>query len=340
MSSPVTVGVDGSPESMAAAEWAAGASELRGVPLRLVHADEWAGATVPGIGPDARRRRAEELLAAAAETVRREHPSLEIDTRQLSGRPAAALTADAAEAGLLVLGSRGLSGVRGFLLGSVSMATISATERPVVLVRTPGPVAAPDPSALTGPSRDVVVGVDIDQSFGPLLDFGFQEAARRGDRVVALYGWSIPPVVRDASALVAAEREMGPDIGRRFAQDLRPWRRKFPSVDLVERACVGGPAQLLLHAAVGADLVVVGRRVRRGSLGTHIGSVTHAVIHHCAAPVAVIAVNDEAAADARTTASPRGLSREPDGGRRAREAPEAMRSALPPACRTPNAERA
>ncbi|MBX9427014.1 universal stress protein [Streptomyces lateritius] len=287
MSRPVTVGVDGSPESVAAAEWAARESELWGVPLRIVHADERAGVTVPGIGLDARRRWAEELLVATAETVRRAHPSLEIDTRQLSGRPAAALTAEAAEAGLLVLGSRGLSSVRGFFLGSVSMAMICATERPVVLVRTLGPAAAR--SASIRPSRDVVVGVDINQFFGPLLDFAFQEAARRAGRVLALYGWSIPPVVRDASALAAAEREMGPDIERRLAQNLKPWRRKFPSVDLVERSCVGSPAQLLLHAAMNADLLVVGRRVRGGPLGAHIGSVTHAVIHHCAAPVAVIA---------------------------------------------------
>ncbi|MFG3498266.1 universal stress protein [Streptomyces sp. NPDC047928] len=289
MSRPVAVGVDGSPESIAAALWAAREAELRGVPLRIVHADEWSGAvTVPEVGADARGRWAVELLAEVTDTVRREHPSVEIDTRHLSGRPAAALAGEAAEAGLLVLGSRGLSGVRGFLLGSVGMATISATERPVVLVRAPERETGPDQDAVAGSARDVVVGVDIDQFFDPLLDFGFQEAARRGVRLLALYGWSIPPVVRDASALVAAEREMGPDIARRLAEAVGPWRQRFPSVDIVERSSVGGPAPLLLRAAADADLVVVGRRVHRG-VGAHIGSVTHAVIHHSAVPVAVIA---------------------------------------------------
>ncbi|MFD5929037.1 universal stress protein, partial [Streptomyces griseoaurantiacus] len=35
--------------------------------------------------------------------------------------------------------------------------------------------------------------------------------------------------------------------------------------------------------------VVVGRRVRRTLFGVHIGAVTHAVMHHATAPVAVVA---------------------------------------------------
>lgn len=290
MSRPVIIGVDGSAEAVAAVRWAARESVLRGVDLRIVYADQWLDAeTIQHSRPGARRRWAEELLDEAAEAVRREHPALGIETRHLSGQPAGVLADEAAEAGLLVLGSRGLGGVRGFLLGSVSMATISVTERPVVLVRAPGGPDTPDSVTPAGPTRDVVVGVDIDQRFAPLLDFAFQEAAPRGDRVLVLYGWSIRPVVRDASALVAAEREVGPDIVRRLAEALRPWRRKFPSVEVVERSPIGGPAQLLLHATGTADLVVVGRRARRGPRGAHIGSVTHAVIHHCPVPVAVIA---------------------------------------------------
>lgn len=290
MCRPVTAGVDGSPEGFAAAEWAAGESALRGVPLRLVHVDERPGAAAaPGADADTRHRRAGEVLAEAAAMVRREHPSLEIETRRLRGRPAGALAGEAAGAGLLVLGSRGLGALMGFLLGSVGMATISATEQPVVLVRAPGRPAPPDGAALAGTRRGVVVGVDVNQSVDPLLDFGFQEAARRGAPLAALYGWSIPPVVRDALALVAAERERGPGVARRLTEVLRPWRQRFPSVEVDERPSIGGPAQLLLRAAADADLLVIGRRVRRGSRGAHIGSVAHAVIHHCAVPVAVIA---------------------------------------------------
>jgi nucleotide-binding universal stress UspA family protein len=56
-----------------------------------------------------------------------------------------------------------------------------------------------------------------------------------------------------------------------------------------ELSRLGSPASHLIDASRDASLVVVGRRVRRGPLGTHIGAVTHAVMHHATAPVAVVA---------------------------------------------------
>ena len=44
---------------------------------------------------------------------------------------------------------------------------------------------------------------------------------------------------------------------------------------------------VLVHSAADADLVIVGRRLRRAPLRAHIGPVAHAVMHHSAAPVAV-----------------------------------------------------
>ncbi|MCX4510666.1 universal stress protein [Streptomyces sp. NBC_01619] len=294
MSRHVTVGLDGSLQSDAAAEWAAREAVLREVPLRLVHADEWpvwtadpeaeAGVQRPGV----QRLWADKLLAEAAERLRQRHPSLEISTRRLSGRPSTALATEAADADLLVLGSRGLSCVMGFVLGSVGMETITAAEGPVVLVRAPAFPGA-DQDTPAGSSRDVVVGVDIHQPCDPLLGFAFDEAARRGGRLRALHGWSLPPVVHDALALEAAERDMAPDIARSLGDTLAPWQRKYPSVAVVELTPVGAPSQLLAQSAADADLVVVGRRSRRSRLGAHIGPVTHAVIHHCAAPVAIVA---------------------------------------------------
>ncbi|MFC5801693.1 universal stress protein [Streptomyces formicae] len=168
------------------------------------------------------------------------------------------------------------------------METITATEAPVVLVRVPKPPGA-DQDAPVGASRDVVVGVDIHQPCDQLLCFAFDEAARRGGRLRALYGWSLPPVVRDALALEAAELDMAPDIARSLGDMLAPWQRKYPSVAVAELTPVGAPSQLLVQSAADAALVVVGRRSRRSRVGAHIGSVTHAVIHHCAAPVAVVA---------------------------------------------------
>ncbi|MGW7328691.1 universal stress protein [Streptomyces sp. NPDC054840] len=144
MSRPVTVGVDGSPEALAAASWAAGEAVLRKVDLRIVYADQAPG---PATVQSGSGHWAEDLLAEAAEGVRREHPSLEIESRRRFGQPSGVLADEAAEAGLLVLGSRGLGGVRGFLLGAVGLATINVTEHPVVLVRAPERPDATDGSA-------------------------------------------------------------------------------------------------------------------------------------------------------------------------------------------------
>ncbi|MCM2417713.1 universal stress protein [Streptomyces sp. RKAG293] len=50
----------------------------------------------------------------------------------------------------------------------------------------------------------------------------------------------------------------------------------------------GRASHHLVDSARSADLVVVGRRTRTPEIGAHIGSVTHAVLHPAAVPVAVV----------------------------------------------------
>ncbi|GAA3828055.1 hypothetical protein GCM10023083_71360 [Streptomyces phyllanthi] len=70
-----------------------------------------------------------------------------------------------------------------------------------------------------------------------------------------------------------------------LAEVLGPWKQKVPSVEVVGESRPGKAASHLVEAS----LVVVGRRIRRSPLGAHIGHVTHAVLHHATAPVAVVA---------------------------------------------------
>jgi nucleotide-binding universal stress UspA family protein len=74
---------------------------------------------------------------------------------------------------------------------------------------------------------------------------------------------------------------------------LRPWCEKFPEVAVAETVVEGRAADELVRATSGAALAVVGRRTREArlgthGLGTHIGSVAHAVLHHAECPVAVV----------------------------------------------------
>ncbi|MFE2439715.1 universal stress protein, partial [Streptomyces sp. NPDC059409] len=69
---------------------------------------------------------------------------------------------------------------------------------------------------------------------------------------------------------------------------LAPWRERFPDVPVVEHVEMGSAGQVLLSVSGGAQLMVVGRRARRGAVGARIGSVAHGVLHHAECPVAVV----------------------------------------------------
>ncbi|MEU3467543.1 universal stress protein [Streptomyces sp. NPDC006687] len=287
MNTHVIVGVDGSAESRAAARWAAQEAVLRQVPLRLVHAVDWLlDPVLPGVGPQDAERWADRTLAETSGELRRRHPRLDVTTRALSARPAAALAAEAADADLLVLGSRGLGGLVGFVVGSVAMSTLVATATPVVLVRT-----ADDPDGPgTGTTREIVVGVDIHEACDRVLAFAFEEADRRDCPLRAVHGWKLPPVYTYAPfADPDDERDIGRSVTHMLDDTLLPWRHKFPDVAVDQTVFRGSAAERLVPAGQGAQLVVIGRHLRRSPLGVHLGSVAHAVLHHAAAPVAVIA---------------------------------------------------
>ncbi|HET6358060.1 universal stress protein [Streptomyces sp.] len=286
MTRNVAVGLDGTPESLAAAEWAAREALLRGVPLHLVHVEEGPSAlTRPALAPEMQRTWAEEMLEKSAADVRQRHPELEVTTRHYAGQqPPALLATAASETELLVLGSRGLGSVAGFLLGSVGLATVSATEQPVVLVRAAkGRTSTPSDSA-PAEYRDVVLGVDIRQDCDAVMAFAFDAAARRAARLRVVHGWKMPMIYTQFAAVDA-----GQQIAQGLSDMLMPWRQKFPSVKVVEQAVFGGASQQLVYESADAELVVVGRRIQEAPLAAHIGPVTHAVLHHSAAPVAVIA---------------------------------------------------
>ncbi|MEE1816743.1 universal stress protein [Streptomyces sp. SP18ES09] len=281
MTAQVTVGLDGSEQSLAAARWAAEEAVLREVPLRLTHVEEWPTAPeMPASHLRAAAERIEELLREAAERARKDHPGLEVHGEQVRGRAVEKLTSAANEADLTVLGSRGLGGCAGFLVGSVSLAVVGAASRPVVLVR------AEDER---GPSGGIVVGVDVDHPCEPLLAFSFAEAARRRLPLRFLHSWTLPPAYGYAAMV---DPGAGVELGDRLAAELdgllEPWRRRFTDVEASSGAVVGSPAYQMAEAAREADLVVVGRRGRKVPLGSHVGHVAHAVIHHSPAPVAVV----------------------------------------------------
>ncbi|MFD7898872.1 universal stress protein [Streptomyces sp. NPDC059743] len=297
----VIVGLDGSPESRAAAEWAAREAELRGLPLKLVHVWEPVPeplAQAPLLGAETQQHWSERIPREAAEGIRLRHPGIEVTVEQFSGRPSEVLSGLAKDAELSVLGSRGLGRMSGFVVGSVGLAVVAHAEQPVVLVRAKGQAAdehTTDPAGIpsaAAPYRPVVLGLDIDSPDASVIEFAFDAAVHRSTSLRVVHGWNLPPYYAYG---VAVDFELHTDLDRQQAtaltEVLRPWRKKFPDVEVMAESGSGRAADYLVDASHEASLVVVGRRIRRSPIGARIGPVTHSLLHHAAAPVAVVPHN-------------------------------------------------
>ncbi|MFC8277979.1 universal stress protein, partial [Streptomyces sp. NPDC057271] len=265
MTAQVTAGLDGSKESLAAAGWAAAEAVSREVPLRLVHVEEWPNAPeLPLSYAHTLAERAESLLREEADLTRRNHPGLEVLTQRARGRAAEELTAAANQADLTVLGSRGLGGIRGFIVGSVSLAVVGAARQPVVLVREGADHAARD--------GGIVVGVDISRPCEALLGFSFNEAARRGVPLRFVHSWTLPASYGYAAVMdPGIGEELGDHLFGELDDLLEPWRKRYAGVDVAAEAVTGSAAYQLVEASQTAQLVVVGRRSRKIALGAHLG---------------------------------------------------------------------
>lgn len=130
----VVVGVDGSRQSLAAAEVARELAERLGCPVRAVAATGGKPVDIEGL---AKVRSLESALLAAAGTRAGIQPTAHVPTLDWSNRPPLeALVTASAEADLIVVGSRGLHGIAA--LGSVSE-RVSHRARCSVLVVRPAP---------------------------------------------------------------------------------------------------------------------------------------------------------------------------------------------------------
>ncbi|WP_329445264.1 universal stress protein [Streptomyces canus] len=287
MTRPITAGIDGTEESIAARDWAAREAVRRDVALRVVHA--WRFQPYEGIDAgdrDTQEGWARDAVGEAVRAVTGRHTGLDVSTEVVEGGSVDVLVAAAADAELLVLGSRGHGPVVGFLLGSVGQQVIAEAARPVVLVR------AGDQATAEASGREIVVGQEGDpEDSADVLRFAFETAAARGATVRAVRAWTLPPVFAYSPGSLKLLDEAGglePYEKKALASALQPWRERFPGVPVVEHIEMGSAGQVLLSMTARAQLMVVGRRARRTAVGSRIGSVAHGVLHHADCPVAVV----------------------------------------------------
>ncbi|NXY95901.1 universal stress protein [Streptomyces sp. BR123] len=301
----VIAGVDGSAESLAAAAWAAREARRLALPLRILHARQegtpafvhsaFRSAGTAPAGTALTRWSGGRVRREITDRLRQADPALDVTVEEALGHPARVLLSAAGQAEVLVLGSRGLGAVGGFLSGSVSLPVIAHAERPVVVVPA-GERSGGGPRRGAGaecpPARgtDVVLGLDLARPCDELLAYAFDAAAMRKAILRVIHGRSAaaadgqgPAALRPRGGVARA----GGDTPS-LADALRPWRGTHPGVRVVGQCVVGRPAAHLAEASKDASLLIVGRRVRQAALGPHIGPVAHAVLRNSAAPVAVV----------------------------------------------------
>jgi nucleotide-binding universal stress UspA family protein len=277
---PVVAGVDGSAQSRTAAALAAWEATRENRTLRLVCGfDQPLTAGQVMLPPDVIREpmdSAATVLKDTAGILQRDHPGLRVETQVTVGNPATVLVDESRAAALVVVGSRGLGGFTGLLVGSVSTQVATHAHAPVMVARgapPDDPHAPPVPGA--GP---VVVGVDGSSRSAAAIEYALDEADDRHQPLIAVYAYEAPQSTEEEAQRVAEEATT--DAAARYTQ-VRVEHRVLDATNAAK-------AILDVGEEVGASLLVVGSRGRHGFSGLLLGSVSQAVLGHARRTVAVV----------------------------------------------------
>lgn len=283
MTDTIAIGFDDSDTARVALRWAIQEAHLRSAALRIVIArpsvpdwphDSAEHVTVLSSKIDARiakiRTGIDQILAESPDAASR----VAIDA--IEGHVTEVLIAASREAAMTVVGSHGHGPWKGVVHGSASASLAGHTAGPLVVVR----------SVPKTPRGLVVVGVDGESSLSA-VEFALREASLRGARVRAVSAWRYPVLGTDVGSPDSAEL-LHEAADATVLDVVGPVAEKFPGVQVETRVDMGRAVDVLADEAADADLLVVGSRGRGGFSSLVLGSVALGVLHHCAAPVAIV----------------------------------------------------
>ena len=284
----IIVGVDGSPASRVAVDWAAREASSRQLPLTLIHV---ISTTTLGMWPEMPTtvsleeqlgKHGREVLRGACRTaedaVNGPRPP-QVDTELITGGVVPTLVDWSKEAEMIVVGCRGLGAIGRRLLGSVSSGLIHHAHCPVAVIHDEDPLM---PTPALAP---VVVGIDGSPASETATAIAFDEASRRGVELVAVHAWSdfaVPELPGFDWADVQKQAE------ETLAERLAGWQERYPDVPVRRVVVPDRPAHQLLEQSEAAQLTVVGSHGRGGFAALLLGSVSSAVAESARMPVIVV----------------------------------------------------
>ena len=282
----VLVGIDGSAAALRAVRWAVPEARRRRAVLHLVTALAWTEdrlVGLPGLGQapygQYLRTAAENGLAAAEAAALEADPDLPVERELALSFPAGLLLERSQTAELLVIGDHGRGRIASAVAGSVAISVAARSTCPIVVVRGPEPTS--------DRALPVVVGIDGTPLSEAAIPFAFAAAAARRVPLVAVHTWldeindpALAELVDWQTAAVQAEEVL--------AERIAGWGEKYPDVPVQRVVARGRAAQALLDQAARAQLVVVGSRGHGEIAGLLLDSVSNALVHGAACPVAIV----------------------------------------------------
>ena len=286
----IVVGVDGSPGSDVAVQWAAAAAVMRKTALTVVHVlhfptEDWSGCAVTTaplpedffLWQEQEGRRIVANAIRVAEEATAGTTKMPIQSEIFHAPPAPTLVDLSKDAQMMVVGCRGQEALQRALLGSVSTALVHRAHCPVAIIH--------NEIALDLRSdAPVLVGIDGSPASELATSMAFDEASWRGVDLVALHAWTdaVWPGHSgvDWSAIAASAEET-------LAERLAGWQERYPDVAVRRVVVADHAARHLLKQSEASQLVVVGSHGRGGLADLLLGSVSTAVVHGARTPVIV-----------------------------------------------------
>jgi nucleotide-binding universal stress UspA family protein len=182
------------------------------------------------------------------------------------------------DVGMLVVGCRGQGPLKRRLLGSVSSGLIHHAHCPVAVIHDEDPMMGNSAQA------PVLVGIEGSPASELATAMAFDEASRRGVRLVAMHSWADSYVHSWASIDLGEYLQVGKEA---LAERLAGWQEHYPDVSVDHHLVYGDPAEQLVDASETAQLTIVGSHGRGGFAGMLLGSVSSAVAQAARMPVIV-----------------------------------------------------
>ncbi|KQU56278.1 hypothetical protein ASG84_21245 [Rhodococcus sp. Leaf278] len=281
----IVVGVDGSPNSVSAALWAATIAERLDSPMHIAEAVQqpalYSGepaSVIPREVWDEQRRKAELVVADVATAVLARHPNSAVTTSVEETSACAMMVELSRTARMLVVGNPASGPIVSALFGSTAQEVSNAAQCPVIVWRE-GSHAVDAP---------ILVGIDGSATSEVAVGQAFDLASSFGVPMIAALAWNS---LSQGAALSLPGSPDGTEIEREqrllMSECLAGWAEKYPDVSVEHVVQQGNPAHLLVDLSKRAGLVVVGSHGRGVVARALFGSTSSNLTRHAHCPVMI-----------------------------------------------------